>query len=99
MNLVRYRGILIKVRHLINKLKKFQTIFLRFYAYKSEIFNQTADIIANFAGLKSLKTRRLVFTIDCPELLKKNSFKIPLFYSRYNPLFTIPQFKTPTIAI
>jgi hypothetical protein len=64
--------------------------------------NQNMDVIANFAGLKSLKTRRLVFDanfvykilngkIDCPELLQKIDLKVPSFNSRHNPLFAIQQ--------
>jgi hypothetical protein len=72
----------------ISKLEKVQRNFLRFYAYKIMRLNQNIDEIANFAGLKSLKTRRLVFDatfvykilngeIDCPELLQK-FLKYPL---------------------
>jgi hypothetical protein len=67
--------------------------------------NQNMDEIANFAGLKSLKTRRLVFDaafvykilngeIDCPESLQKVGLKVPSFNSRHNPLFAIQQSKT-----
>lgn len=63
---------------LINNLEKVQRSFLRFYAYKTKLFNHNINGIANFAGLKSLETRPLVFNItflhkimnsdiDCPE--------------------------------
>jgi hypothetical protein len=84
----------------INKLEKVQRIFLRFYAYKTMRLNQNMDVIANFAGLKSLKTRRLVFDttfvykilngeINCPELLQKIDLKVPSFNFRHNPPFAI----------
>lgn len=41
-----------------------------------------------------MKTRRLVFTIDCPELLQKITLKISFIYSKYNPPFVTSQSKT-----
>jgi hypothetical protein len=85
----------------INKLEKVQRNFLRFYVYKTNLFNHNTNEIAKFAGLKSLKTRRLVFDatflykilngeIVCPELLQKIGLKVPSFNSRHNPPFAIP---------
>jgi hypothetical protein len=89
----------------IKKLEKVQKNFLRFYAYKTMRLNQNMDEIANFAGLKSLKTRQLVFNstfvykilngeIDCPELLHKIGLKVPSFNSRHNLPFAVQQSKT-----
>jgi hypothetical protein len=67
--------------------------------------NQNMDEIANFAGLKLLKTRWIVFDatfvykilngeIDCPEPLQKIGLKVPSFNSRHNTPFAIQQSKT-----
>jgi hypothetical protein len=85
--------------------KLVQRNFLRFYAYKTMGLNQNMDMIANFAGLKSLKTKRLVFDatfvykilngkIDCPELLQQIDLKVPSFNSKHNPSFATQQSKT-----
>lgn len=65
---------------LTNKLEKVQRSFLHFHAYKTKMLNHNIDEVANVAGFKSLKTRRLVLytnfvfkilngDMDCPELL------------------------------
>jgi hypothetical protein len=67
------------------------------------------NVIAIFADLKSLKTRRLVFYatfiykilnggIDCPELLQTIDLKVSSFNSRHNLPFSIQQSKTNYFA-
>lgn len=76
--------------------------FLRLYAYKTNMLNLNINKVANLEGLKSLKTRRLIFDvtfiykllngdIDCPELFQQISLKVPSFNSKNNSPFAIPQ--------
>lgn len=74
---------------LIIKLEKIKKKCLRFYAYKTKCPHST-DNIGKFEGLKSLKSRRIMFdvtfihkilngVIDCLELLRKNGLKVSYF--------------------
>jgi len=49
----------------IDKLEKVQRSFLHFYAYKTNMLDLNINEDANLVGLKSLKTRRLVFDHRC----------------------------------
>jgi len=52
-----------KEMYLISKLEKVQKICLRLYAYKTKMLSHNINKVANFASLKSMKTKRLIFDI------------------------------------
>jgi len=86
---------------IIDEIEKILWRFLRFCVFKVDMSTDSCDEITNCSGIKSIKSRHLVFDlcfldnllngfIDCPEILAKIDLKVPYFYSRFNPPFVIP---------
>lgn len=76
-----------KQMYLISKLKKVQKNCLRLYAFKTKMLSHNINKVANFASLKSMKTKRLIFDVtfiyemlngesNSPKWLQRISLKV-----------------------